>query len=75
MLKSPKLPLIKKLMSVTPDEATYKASYESFTQNFGPSSSLVPGSPQAAVEGYSRGVAGQISYPPPNATLLEYARR
>lgn len=74
MLKSPKLPLIKKLMSVTPDEATYKASYESFTQNFGPSSNLVPGSPQAAVEGYSRGVAGQISYTPPNDTLLEYAR-
>ncbi|GMH85014.1 hypothetical protein TrVE_jg5123 [Triparma verrucosa] len=74
MLSSPRTSLSKKLMSVTPDETVYKASYESFVQNFGPSSNLVPGSPQAAVEGYSRGVAGQISFAPPNDTLLDYAR-
>ena len=69
-----KVPLPVKLGATDPSPSIYKSSYAIFTQNFGPSSTLVPGKPLAAVESYSRGVSSQITFDPPTSTLLEYAR-
>lgn len=69
-----KVPLPVKLGATDPSPSIYKSSYAIFTQNFGPSSPLVPGKPLAAVESYSRGVSSQMTFDPPTSALLEYAR-